>query len=441
MGMRGVLAGFRLGARAVALAVAVALAAAVALAPAAAADERLQTSGTIAYSWRGDPGRGCARAGVCAVHGSLVVHPLGEADLSSAGPFGGELIFAGTSATVRVVNADGSTCVDQAGEVAFGLGLLSLTPKGNGSVAASFDQPPSSGRCAGPLAQDLAPVPVAGRRSRGRRPSLDFRGSAPFTAGPYSGTLASTLQLSPAPAGESGFSSSSSSGSSSSPALHPVLVEEIQLHYAVSTLPGGLNVSFAGENGPFCAALGSCGTSGSLTATFPSERSGLDLFASRIVRTPVGRRGVIADFRAGRLGFDGGPSVTLSGGRLDERLGNGAGMACADAVPLPDQQLSFGQGGPSHGRRIPVTLSGASGIDPLRTHCPGPEFTDVIGASQNYAQARIPVRQLLKRRSLVSLSTDGGFGGIGYDGTRGGAVRVQLSLLSVVAKTRRERVP
>src|SRR3979409_996356 len=71
-------------------------------APAAAANEQLSTSGSIVYTWHGDPARGCAQAGVCGVRGALVIQPQGGAYVFSDGRSGAALNFNQESSTVRV---------------------------------------------------------------------------------------------------------------------------------------------------------------------------------------------------------------------------------------------------------------------------------------------------------------------------------------------------
>ena len=58
----------------------------------------------------------------------------------------------------------------------------------------------ASGRCAGPLAADLSGVALAVKRSGGRYPTYETSGTRAFAAGPYTGTLESTLVVRSAPA-------------------------------------------------------------------------------------------------------------------------------------------------------------------------------------------------------------------------------------------------
>lgn len=305
---------------------------------------------------------------------------------------------------------------------------LSWTP--DGTVSGSFADGPSSGRCAGPLQQELARILIRGRRSHARQATYDFRASAPFTAGPFTGTLVSTLVLSPAGPGSGSSSIGSSSGSVHA---HKVLFEQVILRYRVTAPPSALGVSFAGEAGPFCVALNTCRATGDLSLAFPRLESELEIAASRIVKSPVSRRQALRDFRAGRLPFEGPPSVGWVTPRLSETFAD-AGR-CADAVSVPSLGLGFAPFGPGTGREIPVNLFDSGATDPLRTHCPGPEAADALGFGDTLASAKIPRRELLQRNWTFTVRAAGGFSAPGYVGARSGELPVTMSLLKVIAGT------
>ena len=52
------------------------------------ADESLSATGSITYTWQGDPARGCAQAGLCGVQGEMIVAPQGD---TSANTFRGTI--------------------------------------------------------------------------------------------------------------------------------------------------------------------------------------------------------------------------------------------------------------------------------------------------------------------------------------------------------------
>jgi hypothetical protein len=57
------------------------------------------------------------------------------------------------------------------------------------------------------------------------------------------------------------------------------------------------------------------------------------------------------------------------------------------------------------------------------------------------AHGSVPVAQLLRRRSVIILTNPAGFSGVGYVGTRSGALALSLSLEHVQAGTVEESAP
>jgi hypothetical protein len=374
--------------------------------------------------------------GVCGLHGAIVLQPQIGADVLSDGSGGAELLFAFAPATVRAEGGDlgpGGVCVDQNVGVFSG---IAFHYGARGSVRGIPEGSFSSSHCAGPLPQELALVVIHGHRSRARFPTFDFRGSFPFVAGPFSGTLESTLELKPASGSAGGFGSfvGSSIGSSysSSPA-RKVLYEQVELRYRVSAAPANLGASFAGERGPFCLAFDVCGARGSLTLAFPRLRSTLDLYAFRTVKVRVGRRQALRDFRAGRLSITPGGPVGWVVPRLSETFSDGG--TCTDSVAVRDLQLELGAFGESSRKGLPLAVTDFNS-DPWRTHCPGPESQDILGgAGHTLVRASISRRRLLQRTSTITLRTGGAFGAPGFVGSRSGQITLSLSLLKVMAGT------
>ena len=230
-------------------ALAVATLAALAVPAYAVADESLSATGSITYTWQGDPARGCAAAGLCGVRGELIVQPQGDT---------GAIALRGTvdipifspALTVRAVGP-GGVCVDVPEGVP-GSDLF-VTRRGHGRLVGRIEPPFSSSRCAGPTSHDLARLTFPVRRFGARRPSYDLRVSRSFVAGPFTGTFASTLVLRPSTGG--GGSSSQSFPGLPAPPRHKVLVERVALRYRVASLPSALDTAFSGEPDPFCAAF------------------------------------------------------------------------------------------------------------------------------------------------------------------------------------------
>ena len=152
-------------------------------APLAPKNESLVASGSITYTWQGDPALGCAAVGVCGVKGAVIVQPQGQTSLSS---FGGmvDISLASSGLTVRVLNGGGE-CVDVLG-APFGPNNLFVRRDADRRLVGHVEPPLSSGRCAGPVARELAGLPLPVRRTGGKLPSFDLRTSEAFVAGPFS---------------------------------------------------------------------------------------------------------------------------------------------------------------------------------------------------------------------------------------------------------------
>jgi hypothetical protein len=406
----------------------------------AIADESLQATGAITFTWQGDPARGCAAEGLCGIQGALVLGAQGGADATRLGGRTSILLFPAAT-TIRVRNTQANSageCVDVPANGG-GANLL-IAARAGGGLSARVEPPISSGRCAGPLPQDLAGLRLPVSKTAGRRPSFDLRGSQSFGAGPFSGSVVSTLVLRPSSIG--GGSTSTSGSSQGPPSGRKVLIEQVTLRYRVATVPGALEVSFGGEPDPFCAALDACGATGTLSLS-PAPLDGtLTLTASRIVRRRIGSRQAIADFKAGRLGKPFG----IFGGRartaeVTETYAGGGGLRCQDSSSSQFAESLFVGGPPGGGagvgdHEVGMTLNEPPDVAVLRTHCPGPTDIDVFGNSMGVvARGSIGLRELLARHSTVSLSNPGGFSAVGYVGSRSGAIGFSLALEHVRAGT------
>ncbi|MBV9000431.1 MAG: hypothetical protein JO304_15325, partial [Solirubrobacterales bacterium] len=214
-------------------------------------------SGSITYTWRGDPARGCAAVGVCGVQGALILSTQGVSG-SSGGPPGTIDVPIGTSgATVRVAGGPGGgDCIDVPAANPPGGDLLITHRAGRlvGRIRAGV----SSGRCAGPRQQDLARIVLPVRRFGAKGRSFDLHASESFVAGPFTGAVTSTLVLRPAGTSSSGSSFAVGGGVPAPVRGHTALREQVSLRYALASVPGtSLDATFAGEPDPFCAAVAS----------------------------------------------------------------------------------------------------------------------------------------------------------------------------------------
>lgn len=404
---------------------------AAAVAEPALADQTLQATGSITYTWQGDPGHGCAAVGVCDVQGALVVDAQGNGDVQQLRHQSIINLYNG-AATARVITGAGqsaSECVDMASnEGAVSVFVRSSAAGLVGTITPSL----SSGRCAGPLASDLAAVALSVRRSAGKHPSFDLRTDKTFAAGPFVGTLVSTVTMRPVPVSESSGSSSGRFSSRPAPVRRKVLIEHVRLRYRVSGLSEPMSVSFAGENDPFCAVLGSCGVSGDVRLSAPDFSGTLTLEGSRQVSHRRDSAQVIADLKRSRIKLFG---VLMSGVETSETLDWPDGSRCQDSVPNA-AIMTVGAFPAGHGTS--VTLGEPGGTeDLLRTHCPGPYYSDVFGTNGEVPVARgtASAAQLLAPSTTLSLSNPGDFSGPGYVGLRSGAIGFSLTLEGVRAGT------
>lgn len=91
---------------------------------------------------------------------------------------------------------------------------------------------------------------------------------------------------------------------------------------------------------------------------------------------------------------------------------------------------------------VQVVVNEPSDAGLMRTYCPGPTDTDLFGRNNTVlATTKVGLAQLLRRRSVFTLSRPGSFAGPGYVGTRGGALQFSLTLEQIRAGTVQEVAP
>jgi hypothetical protein len=401
----------------------------------------LTATGSLTYTWTGDPARGCAAAGVCGIHGVLILRP--QSPPQALSPGGGSVVLPlDGSSVARVVREQAGAVLGECTDLpenSFGTLYFNLLRRR--ATTATVQPPPTGGRCAGPAGADLAKVSVPVRRAG--RASFDLTGTRSFVAGPFSGTLVSTIRLTPGPSPSQGqgFSSSSSGpGHPVQPASAPI-TEFVSLQYRVSAASDAILARFSGAGQPGCRILDACGGSGSIALTVaPSTR--LTVIGSRMVHRRLTSRQVLGDVRRGRLSLN---AFQLLTGSVAEVFEWPDGSSCRDTVAAPSLLLNTGSlpAPPAAGRTIPVTISAnGGGPDVFRTHCPGPDDADLFGpsvdqGSEGLARGAVSTAQLLSRRSVLALSDAGSFSGLGYTGSRTGSIVLDLTLTKVTAETGR----
>jgi hypothetical protein len=403
-------------------------------APAVAATSRqlsYSPYGSIEYIWTGVPSRGCARADLCGVTGSLQVSSEGE---STSGARSIEVLDADAVARVEYPGTPERICVDPLPyDVNFDLA-------GRDAGASQPYAAVSAGQCAGPVAGDLASVRLPVRRKANG--DYDLSGSESFGAGPFEVRVVSNIQarVSRQTVG-TGSSSFSSPPPGKYPKPHRVLVEQAQIDYRVASVTGALVDSFAGSPDPFCEPLAACETTGSVRLAITRIPQKLEFLGARVVKRRASKSQALKDFHAGRLGFYDNsyaldPTVMLAG----SLAGPGAQQCTSTILSRFLVRLA------SRPSRSADELSlGPSGVDdisanqdPLRTRCPGPGLDTIVGAGAT-ASGTIPLSGLGAPRIELVLGNPGRFAGLGYTGTRSGSIVITLLRTKVSGETVRGR--
>jgi hypothetical protein len=398
---------------------------------------QMHVFGTLSAVWEGDPARGCARAGVCSITGSVVYKPgfVGHVTLGEDGSStqsGGEPF---ASALVRVRHgptaAEGS-CADVVTDQ-----LSPFFVRFSGRMAeVSFEEfELSAGRCAGPRGVDLAralphtTIPLARLESRAR--VLDLSSRTRFAAGPFTGIVVSSIKVAFTRARPARERLEEQFGGATE--IRHARRAGVHLRYRIAGITGELNTDFRGTSDAACATLGACGATGNSAFSLTNARGEIDVFATRLLRRgskPPRFRATLRALRRGNLGIDAFGELNRGYATVTGRFGSPSGT-CGDAVvgETPDMELT------TKGRGLKLRLQGAS--DVVRTRCPGPSEQDVL-AGHSVAHGAIPLKALGRRRLQVVVSTARSFDGDGYAGTRRG--RLVLTLERVRAAIVIERV-
>lgn len=381
-----------------------------ATAPAAAADIAYsqRATGDVLVTWAGDPARGCAEAGVCHFHGAVRFTPDTDANSGrlSGGPRRQDAAVVGRTldpfdagtAQVRVVRgpveAPFGACADtvDSGELdatstALPGGRIRVVPLGpdNDDVTGVL-----AARCAGPLAADVLPavpaVEVSLRRLVEGRVVLDFTGRAPFSSGPFSGEVVSTLKVDRRSQRVRSSRLWDRFLGSARAATH---VDEafpgVEVRYRIAGVSGAIVTEFAGGPAPFCAALDGCGMRGTheLRVGVPDgDEATVVVFGRGRIRG--GADAALRALRAGRLlvYIDAAGIVPI---RVAATVAWPEGPPCRDErqgtapllAPFSDEsRLGF-----ELRHELDANLLGG---DVMRTRCPGPTAGEV-GAEGDFA--------------------------------------------------------
>ena len=402
-------------------------------------------TGSLTIAWHGDPAHGCAAAGLCGVSGTVQMTFGGES-ASSDGGFP-PLLADDDNAVARVQTTapDGSvtTCVDLV-PVQFALSVrgasaeLAKGLEGPGGLA----EAPSSGRCAGPTAGDMAALRLPARPDGH---GYDLSGRTSFTAGPFAVTAISGVRvlITFGNAGENGSGTTIVGGSTGT--AHPLkprraLAEHASVTYRVVGLAGSLTTDFAGAAPPQCDALGACGVSGRLAQSF-AARGRVTFAGARLAKRRAGRERALADLRDGRmpvLATFGEPSLRETVAESSSQTGGVACAAAGSGTMLGAQAPRPQRGGAELALSDPQDGFGDGPADPFRTHCPGPSTQDVLGPNGGaLATAIVSSGQLGTPRLSVTFAPHGAFHSAAYAGRRTGELTLTLVLVRRTGGTRR----
>jgi hypothetical protein len=412
-------------------------------------------TGSLTLAWQGDHSLGCAAAGVCGVTGSLEMIPSSANGGSSSGRGAAlELIDPYAAARVSELSAGGAGGTACADPVPVDFTFV-LRHAADGALQARigsgfFVELPSAGRCAGPTAADLLRLALPARGLGTHR--YDLSGRTTFAAGPFIVTAISTMRT--VVLHGSGVTISGGSGSSTGtgtsvsitagtkpvPIPREVLQEYAHVVYRAEASSGELTTQFSGLPAPVCAPLGACGTSGTLSGALSAGGAGgtISFYGTRIVKHRVGARAALADLRAGRLEIYASPYPLAVHDAVSELLQRPDGTTCTDQT---DTKLVVGAPfvPPRRGVVLSLGFNGPFGLgsfDPLRTRCPGPSSTDVLGSSA-MATATVPGRAPGAGQMTLTFRHPGAFTSSGYSGMRGGAATISLVLVRAGGGTNR----
>jgi hypothetical protein len=267
---------------------------------------------------------------------------------------------------------------------------------------------------------------------------VDLSGSAPYTAGRFSGTVTSTLRLHFGRAVR--FQSKGGedrSGPSPRRRFRTVRVRVVRVHavYRITHFGGKLSESFGGLTEPPCEDLDSCGVSGTASWAIQSSGGALSVSGESFARrSDHGFGGALAAITRDDAAY-GEVRQPRFFGTTTAEVKRPDGAPCHDtarvAAPGIDINIFLGRVVLGVGRDdVPDTDT-----DILRTGCPGPRDYDVLQGF-SFARGSMPLSRLTKRKFQLTMSGGGPFGGATYDGSNTGRFTIRLQRRSVRFKFR-----
>jgi len=364
-------------------------------------------TGSVTVTFAGDQATGCTATGLCSYSGTETWQPQGTGDLGVTTvaqhghrSTGATLVIGGPSTPVlssvqrAAVGITAADCSDHAQAEG---GFFGLSVHG-GRVDVGLDdaQEPIFGtRCAGPLGADLVgALPhrrVSLDRLRHGRLTINLSGSAPFAAGGFSGTVASTVSLA------LGRPRTQPRHVTAPPDSTPTRITTVR--YRITDLSGkAITTVRASGNAAVCGPLDACGLQGTISVS-PRAASASSAFLSASAPERRSKRDLLTALGLQSGGDTAGISVAgageTTGGTVTTDLTQGDD-ACTNQVALQQTEIVFRR----HADRLVVSVSPGrtAAADPLRSRCPGPAL-----GRQPLTSASLPLSVLRRSRFTVSL--------------------------------------
>jgi hypothetical protein len=391
-------------------------------------------SGSLVATWHGDPARGCATAGLCETRGSATYRPGFDGRLTVAR---NGVSFAGAEGAeppiVRV--RDGAptaptACADVLESI---FSPLSFAYLGDELQVSLEGLDLSAGRCTGPRTIDLAhalpqgKVKTGGLRRTGR--TIDLSARTRFVAGPFSGEVVSTVRvaLGRARAARDDLSPEVLRAPRSLGGKRRYWLLDLQ--YRIAGVSGAIVTDFHGSPDAACRALGACGANGSSSYALKGVSGRIDVLAGG--RLPHGRArpsfaAALRRLQAGKLSVYGQSRLWHARATVSESVSS-PGRSCADSLftepPVVDSRRAAG------GLVLLLRSDDLSSLaDALRTRCPGPSQSDVLGGA-SLAHGLIPAAELGAGTLRVKAASRRAFASNGYAGSRSGEFLLDLELV------------
>jgi hypothetical protein len=244
-------------------------------------------------------------------------------------------------------------------------------------------------------------VTVSVKRLVRRGARVDLSGTRAFAGDGFAGTVHSTLVLTTG--GRSGGGSSSAGIPAPGPKTVPIRTVSEPLK-VVST-SGQLSAAVRGTSDPYeCRLLDSCGLTGTLTAALAPAHPQASLVAYGSAKRPyrdfLAALGVDSKGNPRGISFYG--SIAWAGGSFAETIDQGG--RCSDTGPIVGAFISFA-------RVRSGLLAAFQTPASLRTHCPGPFFSE---GGQTLASGSIGLNDLRHRTFTLRLGGASSFTDQGY---------------------------